>query len=228
MPPRRAKDSAYVDPDNLDQSDSEGSDFNDDEGPSAKAGRKGKNPIGGSSGKKVKKSKGKGAEQPYAWEASYTRSWDAVREDEGGSLQLSVEELLARNRRQRLLQPTAAIRRTIIRHLILLLDLSSNMMDRDLRPNRFDLTLEYSRAFVAEWFDQNPLGQIGVVGMRAGIGERIREMSGNPQEVIKSLSDRTKLEPAGEPSLQNAIEMARASMRYVRSYCIKLYCAELT
>lgn len=52
------------------------------------------------------------------------------------------------------------------------------MMDRDLRPNRFDLTLEYSRAFVAEWFDQNPLGQIGIVGMRAGIGERLREMSG--------------------------------------------------
>lgn len=78
----------------------------------------------------------------------------------------------------RLLAPTAAIRRTIIRHLILLLDLSSSMMDRDMRPTRFDLTLQYAREFVTEWFDQNPLGQIGVVGMRAGIGERIGEMSG--------------------------------------------------
>jgi hypothetical protein len=48
-----------------------------------------------------------------------------------------------------------------------------------MRPTRFDLTLEYVREFVGEWFDQNPLGQIGVVGMRAGIGERVGEMSGS-------------------------------------------------
>jgi hypothetical protein len=47
-----------------------------------------------------------------------------------------------------------------------------------MRPTRFDLTLEYARSFVTEWFDQNPLGQIGIVGMRGGIGERICEMSG--------------------------------------------------
>jgi len=78
----------------------------------------------------------------------------------------------------RLLAPAAAIRRSIIRHLVLLLDLSASMMDRDMRPTRFDLTLEYAREFVTEWFDQNPLGQIGIVGMRGGIGERIGEMSG--------------------------------------------------
>ena len=77
-----------------------------------------------------------------------------------------------------LLAPAAAIRRTIIRHLILVLDLSSAMMDRDMRPTRFDLMLQYAREFIAEWFDQNPLGQIGVVGMRSGVGERVGEMSG--------------------------------------------------
>ena len=78
----------------------------------------------------------------------------------------------------RLLAPSQAIRRTIIRHLIIILDLSNSMMDRDMRPTRFDLSLEYTREFVNEWFDQNPLGQIGVVGMRAGVGERVGEMSG--------------------------------------------------
>ena len=78
----------------------------------------------------------------------------------------------------RLLAPSKAIRRTIIRHLIIILDLSNSMMDRDMRPTRFDLSLEYTREFVNEWFDQNPLGQIGIVGMRAGVGERVGEMSG--------------------------------------------------
>lgn len=49
-----------------------------------------------------------------------------------------------------------------------------------MRPTRFDLMLEYARSFISEWFDQNPLGQIGVVGMRSGIAERIGEMSGEP------------------------------------------------
>jgi transcription initiation factor TFIIH subunit 2 len=74
--------------------------------------------------------------------------------------------------------PTEAVRRTIIRHLVLVIDLSAAMLDRDMRPNRFDLSLEYSREFVAEWFDQNPLGQIGIVGMKDGIAERVCALSG--------------------------------------------------
>ena len=61
------------------------------------------------------------------------------------------------------------------------------MMDRDMRPTRFDLTLQYTREFITEWFDQNPLGQIGIVGMRSGIGERIGEMSGVVNELDEHL-----------------------------------------
>ena len=57
-----------------------------------------------------------------------------------------------------------------------------------MRPTRFDLTLEYAREFVTEWFDQNPLGQIGIVGMRGGIGERICEMSGAFLALCHSIS----------------------------------------
>ncbi|EPQ57504.1 TFIIH basal transcription factor complex, subunit SSL1 [Gloeophyllum trabeum ATCC 11539] len=168
--------------------------------------------------RKKDKGKGKSSEQPYAWEASYTRSWDTVQEDEAGSLTSAVADLVARGRRRRLLAPANAIRRTIIRHLIIILDLSASMLDRDMRPTRFGLTLEYAREFIVEWFDQNPLGQIGLVGMRAGLGERLSEMSGNPQDVLKALSERHKLEPAGEPSLQNAIDMARTSMSHLPTH----------
>ncbi|KAG7098597.1 hypothetical protein E1B28_000522 [Marasmius oreades] len=156
--------------------------------------------------------------QAYTWEASYTRSWEAVREDEAGSLQHAVEDYVARGRRKRLQDPSTAIRRTIIRHLVLVLDLSASMLDRDMRPTRFSLTLQYAREFVLEWFDQNPLGQMGVVGMRAGVGERIGSMTGNPQDVLKAISDRHKLEPSGDTSLQNAVEMARNSMNHLPTH----------
>ena len=77
-----------------------------------------------------------------------------------------------------LLHPSGAIRRTIIRHLVLILDLSASMTDRDMRPSRFELALQCSREFIVEWFDQNPLGQIAVVAMRSGLGERVCEMTG--------------------------------------------------
>ncbi|KZO93099.1 TFIIH basal transcription factor complex subunit SSL1 [Calocera viscosa TUFC12733] len=160
----------------------------------------------------------KAQEQAYAWEASYKRSWDTVQEDEAGSLQAAVQDLVARSKRRRLLGGNAPIRRTIIRHMMLLMDLSTAMLDRDMRPSRFDLTLSYAREFVSEWFDQNPLGQMGVVGMRNGVGERIGEISGNPQEVQKCFAEKAKLEPAGEPSLQNSIEMARASMSHLPTH----------
>lgn len=57
-----------------------------------------------------------------------------------------------------------------------------------MRPTRFDLMLQYAREFIVEWFDQNPLGQIGIVGMRAGLGERIGEMSGNCLRTFGSFS----------------------------------------
>ncbi|KAJ6499215.1 Ssl1-like-domain-containing protein [Mycena sanguinolenta] len=182
-------------------------------------GRKGKGKEKANEKRKKDKGKGKATEAAYTWEASYTRSWDTVQEDEAGSLQSAVEDWMARGRRRRLLAPVAPVRRTIIRHLVLLLDLSTSMLDRDMRPTRFDLTLQYAREFIVEWFDQNPLGQIGVVGMRAGIGERVGEMSaGNPQDVLKAIADRHKLEPVGEPSLQNSIELARGSMNHLPTH----------
>jgi len=114
-----------------------------------------------------------------------------------------------------LLEPSGAIRRSIIRHLVLAIDLSSSMLDRDMRPSRFNLSLEYAREFINEWFDQNPLGQMGIVGMRSGLGERISPLSGNPVDLLNSVSDRRKLEPNGAASLQNVVEMARSSMSHL-------------
>jgi transcription initiation factor TFIIH subunit 2 len=52
------------------------------------------------------------------------------------------------------------------------------MLDKDMRPSRFDLALQYCRDFIVEWFDQNPLGQIGIIGMRSGLGEKLSGMTG--------------------------------------------------
>jgi transcription initiation factor TFIIH subunit 2 len=112
----------------------------------------------------------------------------------------------------RLLKDTTPLQRGIIRHVILILDLSIAMLEKDLRPTRYLLTISYASNFVQEFFEQNPISQLGIIGMRDGLAVRISNMSGNPNDHISSLQELRKQEPRGQPSLENALEMARASL----------------
>lgn len=112
----------------------------------------------------------------------------------------------------RLLKDTTPLQRGIIRHLLLIIDLSSAMLEKDLRPTRYLLTLRYSSEFVTEFFEQNPISQLGIIGMRDGLAVRISDMSGNPTDHINNLRSLQTEEPKGNPSLQNALEMGRAAL----------------
>ncbi|OAX77174.1 hypothetical protein ACJ72_08529 [Emergomyces africanus] len=112
----------------------------------------------------------------------------------------------------RLLRDTTPLQRGIIRHLILVLDLSSAMAEKDLRPTRYLLTLRYAQEFVLEFFEQNPISQLGVLGMRDGLAVRISDMSGNPTEHILAIQALRAKDPKGLPSLQNTLEMARGAL----------------
>ncbi len=85
------------------------------------------------------------------------------------------------------------LRRSIIRHMFIILDLSESMRDKDFRPtrqvrferyismlmtSRWEVTLLYLRTYVIEWFDQNPLGQVGVILLRDRLSEVLVPMGG--------------------------------------------------
>ena len=166
----------------------------------------------------------------YSWEAAYQRSWDHVQEDESGNLESAVRQMIDINKRKRCvsselqcpykcrsLRDSVPVQRGIIRHFVLILDLSEDMSDRDLRPTRFDLTLQLARQFVADYFDQNPIGQLAILCARDGLAERLSLMGGNTFDHGAVLSSRRKLEPRGEPSIQNALEMALSSLTHLPS-----------
>jgi transcription initiation factor TFIIH subunit 2 len=84
------------------------------------------------------------------------------------------------------------------------------MAETDLLPTRHLLTIRYAQEFVTEFFEQNPISQLGVIGMRDGLAVRISDMSGNPTEHISAIQLLRAQEPKGHPSLQNALDMVRA------------------
>lgn len=92
------------------------------------------------------------------------------------------------------------------------------MTEKDLRPTRYLLTLRYASTFTTEYFEQNPISQLGLLGMRDGLAVRISNLSGNPVQHISALSKLRTQDPSGNPSLQNALEMARAALFHAPSH----------
>lgn len=118
----------------------------------------------------------------------------------------------------RLLKDTTPLQRGIIRHTLLVLDLSIAMNEKDLRPTRYLLTITNAVNFIREYFEQNPISQLGILGMREGVAIRVSDMSGNPNDHITAVRNLRSLEPKGNPSLQNALEMARAALYHTPSH----------
>lgn len=118
----------------------------------------------------------------------------------------------------RLAKDTTPLQRGIIRHTLLLLDLSSAMTEKDLRPTRYLLTINYVTAFIREYFEQNPISQLGILGMREGIAIRVSDMSGNPTDHINAVRNLRAVDPKGNPSLQNGLDMARAALYHTPSH----------
>ncbi|ODQ82107.1 hypothetical protein BABINDRAFT_46317 [Babjeviella inositovora NRRL Y-12698] len=162
----------------------------------------------------------KGANGGYAWEDEYQRSWDIVKEDDGGSLEGIVTSLVEA-RKKRFMKNVTPFQRGIIRTMVLVVDLSSSMQEKDLRPNRASITISYAIDFVGEFFDQNPISQLGIVVMRSGVATLVSDVSGNPQSHIDNLRALRKLEPKGDPSLQNALEMSKGLLLHVASHCTR-------
>ncbi|KAI9105872.1 Ssl1-like-domain-containing protein [Phlyctochytrium arcticum] len=155
----------------------------------------------------------------YSWEEEYKRSWDILQEDEQGSLNSVVANIQQQLKRRRLNQGDAAtIQRGIIRHVFLVIDMSRAMGELDLKPSRMECTLRFAEEFINEFFDQNPLSQLGVIITRDALAEKVTDLTGNPTEHIAALQNRANREFRGEPSLQNALDLARTSLSHVPSH----------
>ncbi|KAI9846189.1 MAG: hypothetical protein M1837_004303 [Sclerophora amabilis] len=173
---------------------------------------------GGGAGTRSSGRRGGQAAQPKARWEDISRSWDTVVEGADGSINSTVVGLLEANKRKRSQRDTTPLQRGIIRHLIIVLDLSFSMMEKDLRPTRYLLTIRYAQEFVTEFFEQNPISQLGVIGMRDGLAVRVSDMSGNPNDHITAIQGLREQEPKGHPSLQNALDMARGALFHAPSH----------
>lgn len=156
-----------------------------------------------------------------AWERAYAdeRSWETLQEDEEGLLNLDKKQQQQRQYRRRLQSAAAAasnIQRGLIRYLYILIDFSRAAAEKDFKPNRMVFVANCVEAFVREFFDQNPLSQLGIVIIKNGVAHRLTDLSGSPESHIKALGN--NLECSGDSSLQNALDLAHGYLSQIPSY----------
>ncbi|XP_012286163.1 general transcription factor IIH subunit 2 isoform X2 [Orussus abietinus] len=149
----------------------------------------------------------------YRWETGYEKTWEAIKEDDNGFLNESIEEYTRTIRKRLQLDKNVGARLGMMRHLYVILDCSESMMNQDLKPTRLLCSLKLLENFIEEFFYQNPISQMGIITTRNKRAEKLSELSGNPKKHIQEMKALDKLSLTGEPSLQNSIELALKSLK---------------
>ncbi|VDN98506.1 unnamed protein product [Rodentolepis nana] len=154
----------------------------------------------------------------------------SIQEDSSGSLVSSMDKLARdshadlRARRQKALNLAAnntsgTPRLGMVRHLYLVIDLSSAMLERDLHPTRIICTIRCLKKFVGNFFDQNPLSQLGIITTSGSKAKVVSALSGGLVRHMKALTELEKNPHCeGEPSIQNALLIAESRLKHIPSY----------
>lgn len=156
----------------------------------------------------------------YRWESDYEKSWEAIKENEDGLLQPSIEDMIQRNKRRRALQKKN-LRLGLMRHVFIILDFSEAMMQKDLKPSRINCSLKILELFLLEFSGQNPISQVGIIITRNKKFELLSPMSSDMKGHITALNKLLTTPCSGEPSLQNSLEVAQTTLKHMPNHTSK-------
>lgn len=156
----------------------------------------------------------------YRWETDYEKTWEAIKENDDGLLQPSIEEMLQRNKRRRALQKKN-LRLGIMRHVFIILDLSEAMMRNDLKPTRINCAIKILDLFLSEFSGLNPISQVGIILTRDKKFELLSPMSSDMRGHVVALNKLKNTPCSGEPSLQNSLEAAQMTLKHMPNHTSK-------
>lgn len=95
-----------------------------------------------------------------------------------------------------------------MRHCYIIIDMGDAMLDKDLVPTRQTVTVDLLTTFVDEFFDQNPISQLGMITTKDKRAQMLLELTGNVHRHARALDSLRDVVCEGEPSVHNALTMA--------------------
>lgn len=118
---------------------------------------------------------------------SFSRFSLFVKYFHSGLIQGSINDIIQKAKRKRQEAKKGSSRLGMMRHLYIILDCSEAMSIPDLKPNRFLNTLKMLQFFIEEFFDQNPISQVGIILLKNKRAEKISDLAGNYKNHVKML-----------------------------------------
>lgn len=153
----------------------------------------------------------------YRWEQGVKATLDSVQEDEAGRLITAGPSSLDRQYRLSKHNPiTTAIRRGLIRYLLIAIDCSKASAETDYKPCRLQVSKSCVKKFITDYFDQNPISQVSLAVTRDRVAQKITDLSGNPRSQIHKLD--SILNMTGLASLQNTITLGISMLKHIPNY----------
>ncbi|CAG2115627.1 unnamed protein product [Medioppia subpectinata] len=156
----------------------------------------------------------------YRWETEYEKTWEAIRETDDGLIEPMVNDMVNKAKRRRI-AGQKNLRLGMMRHLFIVVDMSSAMTQTDLRPNRLKCTTKVLEMFVNEFIDQNPISHLALIMTRNKRAEKLTELSANVKSHLDAIHKLSETVCAGEPSLQNSLELALKTLRHMPAHTSK-------
>lgn len=86
---------------------------------------------------------------------------------------------MQRKRLTRNISLIPGLKKGLIRNFIIVIEASSAANETDLYPTRIKWILDKLSAFARDYFDQNPLCQLGIIVTRDGMAERLCDLTSN-------------------------------------------------
>lgn len=149
----------------------------------------------------------------YAWEKDVDKSWEQL-VDRDGVLQFiqSVKRLPSGSAvdsgGQSTLGGSLIRKKGIIRNIVCVFDMGESMHEMDFKPDRLFCAFGVLKDFIKEVFNQGPITQMALIGMRDRKAVMISQLGINPGDQIGELHNAIKGGAVGPVSLQNGLEMS--------------------
>eukprot|EP00004_Rigifila_ramosa_P011980 TRINITY_DN2571_c5_g1_i2.p1 TRINITY_DN2571_c5_g1~~TRINITY_DN2571_c5_g1_i2.p1 ORF type:complete len:390 (-),score=77.83 TRINITY_DN2571_c5_g1_i2:23-1042(-) len=115
-----------------------------------------------------------------------------------------------------IMQQKEGLRRGMLRHMFVVFDNSASIQLTDLHPSRLKVAVAMLETFINEFFDQNPISQLGIITTQKEDAKKLTDLSGLPKVHISALSKLDKSE--GQPSLNKALSLALSLLEHVPTY----------
>ncbi|OII74280.1 transcription factor TFIIH [Cryptosporidium ubiquitum] len=164
----------------------------------------------------------------YSWEQGLVKNWERLVETESGLVVIDDESNFDLNNATinsniELLKNSSNtnIRRGLLRNIVIILDMTSNMLELDYKPDRLQCMIRCNEVFIKQLLEDNPLTQISVISIYDGIGEVIISYNSNFLEIITSILNYLKKGCKGSMSIQNGLEKAKYLLISIPPYGTK-------